>query len=257
MIFHSLKDPILKIMKKVLTILPYKLDEGAQAQSIDYVYQTYLKKLISMGILPILCSSLFSKEMITEFYKQADGILLLGGGDISPDLYNHDHHEKTKAVNPLRDNAESIVVNLAMKDKKPILGICRGMQLVNCVLGGSLHQHLPHVVENEEHWVVSQSGGDPSYDDVASDRDQFMIVQESTKLADIVGAGKKLVHCAHHQSIDSVASQLAVNAKSETGVIEGLELIDPGHFVMLLQNHIETQDNEFSKAIWNKFAEAL
>ncbi len=105
------------MFKKVLIILPYKIDEGAKTQFVNYIYQTYLDKLISVGILPILCSSSFSKEMISELYKEADGILLLGGGDISPDLYNQKPNNKTKVVNPLRDEAEALVIKFAFLDK--------------------------------------------------------------------------------------------------------------------------------------------
>lgn len=240
--------------KRVITILPYKIDGGAKSQLINYIYQTYLDKLVNLNVIPILCSSSFNQEMISELYKEADGVLLLGGGDISPSLYNKSAHEKTNVLNPLRDEAEAFVIKLAMADKKPILGVCRGMQIVNAVLGGSLHQHLPDAESNEEHNVT---GEDPSYDDVASDRDQYMNIQEGTALAEIVGSGKKAIRCAHHQAVDQIAPGFKINALSDKGIVEGLELNQKDHFVMLLQNHIETQDNDFSNAIWKKFAESL
>lgn len=241
--------------KKVITILPYKIDEGAKSQSINYIYQTYLNKLVGLNLLPILCSSSFTQEMILELYNEADGVLLLGGGDIDPELYSQKPHEKTKVVNPLRDESETFLIKLAMRDKKPLLGVCRGMQIVNSVLGGTLYQHVPDVVQSEEHNVAVEN---PSYDDVASDRGQYMNVLEETFLSKLVGSGRKLVHCAHHQAINGVASDLKINAKSDTGVIEGLEGFNlDNHFIMLLQNHIETQNNDFSNSIWRAFSESL
>lgn len=247
------------MFKKVLMVLPYRLDFGAEVQQVDYIYQSYLKKLTGINLLPVLCPSHLPKNMIESLYEECDGILLMGGADINPSIYSQDIESHTKVNNPLRDESESFVINLAFRDKKPLLGICRGMQIVNCVFGGSLHQHLPDLILGEEHFIDPKyhPNRPPSYDDVATDREQFMIVRNGSLLAEIVGGGKHLIHCAHHQSINLLAPNLLINAESEAGVIEGLELSDRSHFVLLLQSHIETQDNDLSSKIWDKFADSV
>jgi putative glutamine amidotransferase len=245
------------MLKKVLVVLPYKLDEGDKFQNIHFIYQTYLSQLINLNLLPLLLPSLCTEEMAQELYGQADGVMLVGGADINPEIYREDKQPLTKVTNALRDEMETAIVKMVVQDKKPLLGICRGMQIVNAVLGGSLYQHTPDVTA-ENHYVVSSNADTPpTYEDVASDRDQYMLVQERTKLDRIVKDRKLSVRCAHHQSINKVGEGLIVNAKSEGGTIEGLESTDNNHFIMLLQNHIETQNDEFSGAIFKRFAAEL
>ncbi len=234
-------------MKKVLVILPYKVDAGAKVQQIDFLYQTYVKKLTERGVMPLLCSVLFSEEMVTRLYHQCDGVLLAGGSDINPKMYSQEAVPETKVTNPLRDLLETKIIKMVMTDKKPLLGICRGMQLVNVVLGGSLIQHV------EGHMVPEGS----SYDNVSTYHGNKMIVESGTRLADMTGEGEKPVNCAHHQSVDKIGNGLRMNAKSADGLIEGLEAVSLDHFALLLQNHIETQDDKFSTAIWESFADEL
>lgn len=240
-------------MKTILTILPYKLDAGAQAQQISFIYQTYVDKLVALRLLPLLVPASVTEEMLLAMYEQADGVLLMGGADLDPALYHQSVHEKTKVTNPLRDTAEQKIALWALRDKKPLLGICRGLQVVNVVSGGTLVQHLPDIT-NEEHFITEAN---PSYDHVASDRGQFMVVHEGTRLAEIVGVGRQEVRCAHHQGVGEVGEGLVVNAVSEQGIVEGLESSDPNHFLILLQSHPETQINAFSSKIWTAFAQAV
>ncbi|MEZ4180699.1 MAG: gamma-glutamyl-gamma-aminobutyrate hydrolase family protein, partial [Candidatus Doudnabacteria bacterium] len=151
-----------------------------------------------------------------------------------------------------RDRVEELVIKKALVDKKPILGICRGMQIVNVIMGGSLIQELTDVETTEKHMVDPGS----SYDDVATFRGQTMDVLQGTRLAKIIGSGSRDVHCAHHQAIDRVAEGLVVNAKSPAGIIEGLESKDKNHYLLLLENHIETQ-KEKSHEIWESFVKVL
>lgn len=239
-------------MKKVIIVLPYKLDQDAQQQHIDYIYHTYIEQLVKRGVLPVLCPTTLNQEMIDLLYKDADGLLLLGGADINPALYGQELHPKTKVSTPERDRIEAEVIKRALKDKKPILGICRGMQIVNVVMGGSLHQELSEVCSTEQHMVDPGS----SYDDVATYRGQKMEVITGTKLSQIIGSGLRDVHCAHHQAIDKVATDLEISAKSPAGIIEALESKDDEHFILLLENHIETQ-KEKSQEIWDAFAKEL
>lgn len=234
-------------MKKVLVILPYKVDAGAEVQQIDFVYQTYVNKLTERGVLPLLCSVLFSEEMVMDLYSQSDGVLLVGGSDIDPKMYSQQVVPETKVTNPLRDLLETKIIKMVMTDKKPLLGICRGMQLMNVVLGGTLSQHI------EVHMVPDGS----SYDDVSTHHGNSMIVKSGTRIADMIGEGESPVNCAHHQAVDRIGKGLRVNAKSADGVIEGLESESLDHFVLLLQNHIETQDNKSSRAIWDGFVNEL
>lgn len=239
--------------KKILTILPYKVDAGAKQQEINFVYQTYLNKLVDFDLLPLLAPARLAPEMLLELYAQADGVLLMGGADVDPSLYQAESHPYTKPTNPLRDTAEAQIIRLALSDKKPLLGICRGMQMVNVVLGGSLIQHLPDNTA-EIHFPTSNQ---PSYDEVASDRGQVMLVQKGTRLAKIIGGGKHNVRCAHHQAVEKLGAGLAVNALSEQGIIEGLEGTDPSHFLLLIQSHPETQHSVMANKLWQVFAEAV
>lgn len=241
------------MLKKILTILPYKIDTGAKQQEINFIYQTYLDKLVTLNLLPLLAPPSITSDMLSELYQQADGVLLMGGADIDPNLYGQESHPETRVSNPLRDQAELRLIQLALLDKKPLLGICRGLQMVNIALGGTLIQHIPDITSE----VHVPTNNQPSYDDVASDRGQVMLVQDGTKLSEIVGQGKHSVRCAHHQAVNKMGQGLRVNALSEQGLIEGLESTDPSHFVLLIQSHPETQDSAMAHRIWTAFASAV
>lgn len=158
------------------------------------------------------------------------GLLLAGGGDIEPSRYGGGHHPEVYGVDPARDAAELALLVAALGAGIPIFAICRGMQILNVALGGTLHQHLPDLQGMDLH---GQPGRDLS---VVHD----VKVTEGTLLAQ--AAGRSVLRCTshHHQAVDMLGTGLTAVAASGDGLVEALELEDPdGRWVLGVQWHPE------------------
>ena len=169
-----------------------------------------------------------------------DGLMLTGGTDLSPALYNQPRGEYTQTPDPPREEMECVLLDAALASGMPVLAICRGLQFFNVRLGGTLHQHI------EGH----QKAGE-------NDAHAIEAVPE-TKLATIVGGGPHQVNSRHHQAVDRIGGGLAVSARSEDGIVEGLEL--PGHrFAVAVQWHPEDriQSSECDLRLFQAFAATL
>lgn len=155
-----------------------------------------------------------------------DGLVITGGRDIDPALYDQPRHPATEDPSRERDLWEFMLLAAALKRRLPVLGICRGAQVLNVALGGTLHQHLPEVIGNHGHHAGNAV---------------FTTLQArtvpGTRLAAVLGESAN-VRCYHHQAIAEVGEHLAVSARDGDGVIEAVEL--PGDdFVLAVQWHPE------------------
>ncbi|RDH74838.1 gamma-glutamyl-gamma-aminobutyrate hydrolase family protein [Mycolicibacterium moriokaense] len=158
-----------------------------------------------------------------------DGVIITGGRDMDPASYGQQRHPATDEpvqANRERDRWEAALVHGAIRRGMPVLGICRGAQVVNVALGGTLHQHLPDVLGHTRHQqgnaVFSTSG---------------VRTVAGTRLAALIGDTSD-VQCYHHQAIDLLGQGLIVSARDVDGVIEAVEI--PGeNFVLAVQWHPE------------------
>ncbi|HUR17688.1 MAG TPA: gamma-glutamyl-gamma-aminobutyrate hydrolase family protein [Acidimicrobiales bacterium] len=164
-----------------------------------------------------------------------DGLLLTGGGDIEPSRYGGEPHPQVYGVDPSRDAAELDLVHAALSAGIPTFVICRGMQVLNVALGGTLHQHLPDLQGMDLH-------GQPGHDlSVVHD----VKVTEGTLLAQ--AAGRSVLRCTshHHQAVDMLGDGLTAVAASGDGLVEAVELEDPGgRWVLGVQWHPEMTASE-------------
>ncbi len=149
-----------------------------------------------------------------EVVARLDGLVLTGGADIDPAHYGAQRHPATEAPRPERDISELALLAAAIRCDLPVLGICRGMQLMAVAGGGTLHQHLPDVVGHDEHRPSHGAFGEHAVD-----------LAPGSRAADILGE-RVTVRSYHHQGVDSSGSARA-SAWAPDGAIEALEL--PGH----------------------------
>ena len=153
-----------------------------------------------------------------------DGLLLPGGGDMDPKFYGQARIPACGEPNLLRDAAEPLLLRAFLAADKPVLGICRGIQVMNAALGGDLYQdikpfeHLPH----NDHWAKVHT----------------VTVRRGTLLSRILGQDIVLVNSQHHQAADRIAPELEIAALSEDGIVEALEKPDV-HFCLGVQWHPE------------------
>jgi len=183
--------------------------------------------------------------------KQCSSLLLTGGDpDIFPEFYTdwEDGMDRSK-YKPERDGFEFRLLDYALANNIPVLGICRGMQLINCKLNGSLISDI-ETIRNVNHRKVSDT----------QDREHDVNILEGTLLHGIVKEKHGTVNSSHHQGIDRPGEGLLVSARSGDGIIEGIEWDgkDPRPFLIGIQWHPERMKNQsspFSKNLLKRFKE--
>jgi putative glutamine amidotransferase len=189
---------------------------------------SYVEAVRRAGGHPILLTSL-DPGPAGELLGPFDALLLVGGGDIDPALYGQDPRTEVYGVDPERDRLEMDLVRAALRQGKPALCVCRGMQVVNVALGGTLHQHVPDLPRMGEHGVPL--GGGTVHQ---------IRVAEGSVLAQVVGGTSVQAACHHHQGVDRLGEGLVASAWSDDGLVEGLELGDrEGGWLVGVQWHPE------------------
>lgn len=155
-----------------------------------------------------------------------DALVLVGGGDVHPDRYGRPPHEATDGCDPVRDHAELVLLDAALAADLPVLAVCRGLQLLDVHLGGTLLQHVPDALGHHGHRPARGGFADVVVHTTAG-----------STLAAILGT-RVSVRCSHHQAVETVGRGLVVSARSADGLVEGVEL--PGaRFVLGVQWHPE------------------
>ncbi len=184
----------------------------------------YLRAIRDAGGLPVMLPVLPGTEAAQ--LDHLDGVLLSGGVDVDPDRFGADHEAGLGEVDADRDAFELELYRLARKRGTNVLGICRGLQLINVAEGGTLHQHIPSV---EGVWADHRQTALPPM------LGHRVRVAEGTMLGEVYPSGTLRVNSYHHQGVKDVAPGLTVSAWAPDGLVEGLE----GDGVMAVQWHPE------------------
>ncbi len=201
------------------------------------VNENYIRAIEESGGLPSILRPCMDNDYFKHIIKRYDGFLFCGGGDIDPKYYGEEKNEFIKNVCSLRDRFEEKLFMHALSAKKPILGICRGSQVINVFLGGSLHRHIDGHVQQEKRNTATHS----------------VIIKQNTLLGNIIGIGEIKVNSFHHQAIKRLATGAEINALSHDGYIEAFHYRDHP-FLLCVQWHPEAcfEDHK-SKLIFRSF----
>lgn len=181
--------------------------------------QTYLDSITTAGGLPVVLPCGPSEKVVVEYVRRCDGVMITGGDDIQPELYYPDvpaELRKTVGRNdPARDLLEMLIVKEAFAQRKPLLAICRGHQILNIALGGTLFVDIPSQVKTTiNHSQLKQK-----------DRVVHQVILEKDSLIHrVFGRSTIEVNSSHHQAVDKVARPLRVTGRAPDGVIEAMEL---------------------------------
>jgi putative glutamine amidotransferase len=188
----------------------------------------YVRCIADSGGYPIVLPSLL--ERCGQALDMVDGLMLIGGGDIEARHLGKENHPQAKFFNPLRDDFELALIKLAVQRKMPMLGICRGLQIMNVALGGSLYQDINDEQGSDFDHQREQTPDDPVH--------AVSIAAESC-LASILGTTSVSVNSVHHQAIKDVSSKLKAVAWAPDGVIEAAESCGDSGFMLGVQWHPE------------------
>lgn len=195
------------------------------------VSEAYIKAVVSAGGIPLVIPAGIPSDDLPGLFARLDGILFTGGGDIHPRRFNGESHPRVYGVEEQRDDLEIRLAQMAAEAGKPFLGICRGIQVINVALGGSLytdigdqkpgalrHDYFPNIPrEHLAHAVAVEAG---------------------SRLAQALGGEQFEVNSLHHQGLQSIAPAMQVTATSPDGLVEAVEL--PDHpFAVGVQWHPE------------------
>jgi len=211
------------------------------------IYEDYVKGVERGGGLPFVLP-VTTDEDVTRAQAQAiDGLLLTGGADIDPLLYGEEPEEKLGAIEPERDVHELVLVKEAIRLGKPIFAICRGIQILNIALGGTLYQDLSYKPHST---LKHEQQSDPTA------LSHTVHVQEDTYLFGVFGE-KTQTNSFHHQAVKDIAEDLSVAATSLDGVVEGLE--NHERSIIAVQWHPErlARDHEQMQQLFTDFVDRV
>lgn len=213
---------VTSIQREIETTLPGRSPHAT-------VHRRFAELVTAAGGTPVFAEPLADPA---ELAARVDAIVLNGGGDVEPARYNAERHPRTNWVEPERDAFEIALVREAVRRGLPLLGICRGLHVLNVALGGTLVQHLGDVTSDEHY----------AREDYAR-AVHAVALEPGSRLAAIYGAERLEVNSVHHQAVDRLGDRLRVAARAEDGTVEALEaeegpvyalqwhpeLLDPSH----------------------------
>ncbi len=217
-------------MQKPLIGITTRNGKDSDGHPLTALQHSYTKAIIQAGGLPVLIPAIFDEADFLDLYSRLAGILFSGGGDVSLDYFRGDKHPRIGEVDPSRDATEMGLMKVAVNDGKPILGICRGAQVMNVALGGTLYTHIHDQIKGAL---------DHDYPgDLRRELVHPVNVDEESRAAGFFGETFLNVNSLHHQSLKDIASPLRVVGHAPDGVIEVVEI--PDHpYAVAVQWHPE------------------
>jgi putative glutamine amidotransferase len=195
-----------------------------------YVNSAYVHAVQQAGGVPVALPPQLSGTSTERLGAELSGLLLTGGGDVDPTIFQETPHHTLYDVSPSRDALEISVLHLAMQRGLPVLAVCRGVQVLNVALGGSLHQDVGTGPGTELLHSQTEPRDQPTHK---------VKIAPGSRLAETLGADELEVNSMHHQAINRLGRGLAAVAWAPDQIVEGVELGDPARFVLGVQWHPE------------------
>lgn len=202
----------------------------------------YIEAIKRVGGIPLVIPYIDLEIRKDEFFDLFDGFLLSGGGDVHPMFYGEEPR-KTEKVIPERDKFEIEIVKKCFENKKPILGICRGLQVMNVSMGGTLIQDIESYIEHKQ---------SAPYNKLT----HSIIIDKKSQLYEIFGKEELMVNSFHHQAIRKLGEELKISAKAKDEIVEAIES-EKHPFFIGVQFHPEHlfEENEIFFNLFKSFVE--
>lgn len=232
------KYPVIGISGNLL------IDEGGMFPGYEraYVNNDYIQSVAMCKAVPYIVPMVYDDELIKEQVSNIDALILSGGQDVNPLMWGEEPHNKLGSIMPKRDTFDMKLLKYALEMKKPVLGICRGEQMINVAEGGSLYQDLSliegsYIKHNQQH--------------LSNIPTHTAQIKEGTKLYEILGEKEVLVNSFHHLGVNKVAPGYIISAVAKDGLVEAIEK-EGDEFVIGIQWHPEmmTKDCDNMKKIF-------
>ncbi|HET6822435.1 MAG TPA: gamma-glutamyl-gamma-aminobutyrate hydrolase family protein [Anaerolineales bacterium] len=210
--------------------------------------QSYVNAVMQAGGVPVLIPSLIAEDGWDAVYSRLNGILFSGGGDIGLEYSPGEPHPRIDDIDLARDSIELKMVRAAASDGKPFLGICRGCQVMNVALGGTLYTHIPDQLPNALDHSYPGNMRTMLVHDVK--------IEEGTQMAEIFGEPILKVNSLHHQGLKDIAPSIRVAGNAPDGLVEAIELLDHP-FGLAVQWHPEWLTDQHSmRNLFKNFVQA-
>lgn len=224
--------------------------ETLRGRSRVRLNEAYTKALVAVGLIPVILPPM-DPVMASAAMTDIAGLVLTGGEDVDPGRFGEGARPETGVPNLARDAYELALARTASERRIPTLAICRGAQVMNVALGGSLVQDVP-----------SQRPGAINHDDSSrrNDRVHEVDIDRPSRLADIVGTTRIFSNSSHHQAIDRIGDGLHVVARSPDGIVEAVESVDRAWWMVAVQWHPEeltTTVEDWDRRLFSEFAEEV
>ncbi len=212
-------------MDKPIILVPIPIQDPERRRYT--LGKNYVRSLVECGAIPILLPTSVDPASLRTMYERADGVLLSGGGDVEPSIFGEEAHPTTGDIDPERDDAEIALAQWAMADDKPTFAICRGVQVMNVALGGTLIQDIP--TQWSANNTLEHRGSV-----VGAARDQVLhevCIDPNTRISQILGAGNVSVNSFHHQALKRLGEGLLVTSRAIDGIVESVEVPDKRWYI--------------------------
>ncbi len=214
---------------------------------------SYLQALAGAGGAPVIVPMDLEEESLLAIFDRLDGLVLPGGIDVAPTHYGETPHEKLGRVDEALDRTELTLARWAVSADLPLLAICRGIQVLNVALGGTLYQDIASQLPDAlEHHRFRSRGYPPN------DQAHAVTVEPDSRLVAAMGATEVTTNSRHHQAVKVPASELVTVAHTADGLIEGVE-IPKARFVVGVQWHPENlvDEDPAMQRLFGSFVEAM
>jgi len=211
--------------------------------------QRYYGAVADAGASPMLIPLLDDADALRGAYEVCDGLLIPGGVDLHPACFGEPPHPKLGRTDPARDRVELQLTRWAIEDRKPLLGLCRGLQVINVALGGTLYQDIAAQRPNAiRHDYLPTQGFQRDY------RAHEVTLREGSRIRNAMASGRIAVNSMHHQGIKSLAPALAPAAFAPDGLVEAAESAEE-HFLVGVQWHPEVfeETDAPTRALFTEF----
>ena len=236
---NIMTKPVIGILGNLLIM------EGGLFPGIEraYVNNDYVEAVEKAGGVPVIMPVVSNEEVIENQIKNIDGMILSGGYDVSPQCYGEEPQQKLEFIFPQIDQYHLKAIEYCKKYKKPLLGICRGMQILNVAYGGTLYQDLSYIEGCSIKHMQRAKRNAPSH---------TVEISEGSHLYEIMGS-KVITNSFHHQCIKNIAPGFKVTAVAKDGIIEAIES-EEEDFILGVQWHPEAmiKDSVFMLDIFKK-----